>query len=113
MYFLNTEKQFDNRYELGRFMAFAPDCHDVLDSYFLRELRLLPPQGNYEVTTAVGRPDLLSYAVYNTTQYWWLLMYYNRLLSPADIVIGMIIQYPAKSALEQIYFTLSSRKPAE
>lgn len=109
MFYLDSSKQFDMRYELGRFMQFDKRCMDVLNSYFLRELQNVPAIGNYEVTVEEGRPDLLSYKLFGTTQYWWILLYYNGLLEPADLKIGALIRYPSVSKLESIYFTLTSR----
>ena len=54
-----------------------------------------------------NRPDLLSYNIYSDTQYWWVLMWYNSLYKPEDLKVGLTINYPALSAIEQLYMNAS------
>ncbi len=44
----------------------------------------------------IGRPDLISYKIYGTTNYWWFLMWFNG-VSDAwnDIRENMLIAFPS------------------
>lgn len=42
----------------------------------------------------VGRPDLLSYAFYGTTSYKWIIMQYNDILDPQELVAGLMLLMP-------------------
>lgn len=44
-----------------------------------------------------NRPDLLSYAVYNDTKLWWIILQYNNILDPlTEFVAGAILRIPNK-----------------
>lgn len=42
----------------------------------------------------VGRPDLLSWAFYGTTSYKWIIMQYNDILDPRELVAGLMLLMP-------------------
>jgi hypothetical protein len=42
----------------------------------------------------VGRPDLLSYAFYGTTSYKWIIMQYNDILDPQELIAGLMLLMP-------------------
>jgi len=43
----------------------------------------------------VGQPDLISYRVYGTEKYWWVICLINKIENPlVDIVEGSIIEIP-------------------
>lgn len=43
----------------------------------------------------LGRPDLISYKVYQTVEYWWLICYVNDIENVfSDIVVGELYQIP-------------------
>jgi hypothetical protein len=44
----------------------------------------------------VMRPDLISYKIYGTIGYWWLLMAVNGIQNPLkDIVVGTLLKIPS------------------
>jgi len=109
IYFVNLDITRQKRYDLAKFMDYVNDVFDPLTSYFLAQLKTLPVFGVYIVSGSEGRPDLVSWAIYKDTQFWWPIMFYNDLLSVDDIVQGMSINYFNVSDLESLYFTLNSR----
>jgi hypothetical protein len=42
------------------------------------------------------RPDLISYKIYGTIGYWWLIMSVNGIQNPLkDIVVGTLLKIPS------------------
>ena len=68
---------------------------DYLDNP-LANFQMNYPTIPYTVTDPdLLRPDLISYSVYNTVEYWWIIMYCNRIQNPfTDLVSGMILTIP-------------------
>lgn len=99
------------RYDLARFAELVPDAltFDFLTSGFCRQIPLLPQGGSYQVRDDVARPDLASYRIYGDTQYWWILLVYNKMISPAELLQGAVISYPSVSSIEQLFYTLSTQ----
>ena len=50
----------------------------------------------YRVTDAdLSRPDLISYQIYGTVDYWWIICHLNRIHNPfIDIKIGQMLAIP-------------------
>lgn len=111
-FFINSELESDERYDLAKFLDYS-DNFDPLTSSFLLELKKLSASGEYVITDDEFKPDLTSSRIYSgRTQYWWLLMLYNNILSEDDWLVETVIQYPSIDALEDIYFTLKSKEQA-
>lgn len=56
----------------------------------------------------VARPDLISYKIYGTTNYWWFIMWYNGVSDVwNDLRDMMLIKYPnisrVKDAMRKYY----------
>ena len=50
----------------------------------------------------VGRPDLISYKIYGTTNYWWFIMWYNGVGDVwNDLRDMMVIKYPSQNKLSE------------
>jgi hypothetical protein len=51
----------------------------------------------YTVTdTDLLRPDLISYSVYGTVDYWWIICYVNQIQNPfTDLVPGTVLTIPS------------------
>jgi len=48
-----------------------------------------------------GRPDRISQKVYGTSDYDWLILYYNGILDPfKELVVGKVIRIPDLSAVK-------------
>ena len=113
MYYINNDLQTSVRYAMSKFMEFDTDSFCILDSYLCTQLKKLPYSGAMTVVTQAGRPDLLSYDIYGNIQYWWLLMLYNDLSSPTELVAGITVSFPSLSSIENLYFTLSTKQKAK
>ena len=106
---LDALKEFDfkNRYDAQKFIPYAEDVYDILDSYFIRKVKKLRVYGVTKVQGEEARPDLISYRLYDTTLYWYILMLFNDYISVTDILEGDTINYPSVDAMEELYFTLN------
>ena len=107
-FFINTSIVSDERYDLSKFMEFT-DNYDPITSHFLSEIQSLPQGGIIQVVSDAGRPDNISYKIYNNTQYWWVIMLYNGITEYSDINQGDTINYPTLSSLEDLFFSLKSK----
>lgn len=108
-FFIDLTFQSPERYDLSKFFDYSSgDNHDILTSFFLLELKKLSESGNYFVQSEEGRPDLVSFRIYGSVQYWWIILEYNELLSYQDIKNGTTIKYPSVQDIEDLYFRLKS-----
>lgn len=110
MYYINDNLNTEKRYDMAKFLDCPIDSLTMLDSYFIKKLTSLPYSGAITVTTQAYKPDLLSYDIYGETDYWWIILLYNGLLSPLDLEPGLNVRFPSLGSLENIYFTLSTQQ---
>lgn len=110
MYYINTERDTTNQYDMSKFMPFTGDFYDLLYSSFAEELRKLPHTGKVILGAADRSPALLSYKIYGDTQYWWVLMLYNDMVTLDDFFPGRVVLYPTPSKIHKIYFDLKSNE---
>lgn len=111
MFYINLDRDFNTRYDLGKFLHFNIDNYDPLTSSILHEIKSLKLGGKYVVRGEDGRPDLLSYRIYNkNVDYWWIIMAYNGFTKMEHIVNGDEILYPQYQALEAFYFSLNIKQ---
>lgn len=61
--------------------------HDTSDLVYVLEERY------------VGRPDLLAYAFYGDTAYKWIIMQYNDILHPDELVAGLALLMPTNEKI--------------
>ena len=118
---LNTNQSYIDRFDIMKFNAPVNSkfsYFDIIDSEFLRKLKSLKKYKTYKVTVEEGRPELVSERIYGVgqTQFWWILMVLNELRLPKDLKRGLILRYPTREELEDIYLSLnndtnSSNKP--
>lgn len=112
MHFINLEllntKDFKERFDLQKFVGFSEDVYDYLDSYFIEQVNRLPVFGKTIVQIEENRPDLVSYRIYGTTQFWYILMIYNGMVSPFDLTEGQELNYPKIEDIEKLYFSLNA-----
>lgn len=111
---LNTTERFIDRYDITKFsnpvdQKFA--YFDIIDSDFLFKLRNLKKFETYTITIEEGRPELVSERIYGLgeTQFWWIIMLLNELRLPQDLKRGMVIRYPTRNDLEDIYLGLGNK----
>ncbi len=111
MYYINLDVESDERYDLRKFMEFDDiDLgFDILTPYFFYKLEKILPNGKYRVVNEQYNPSLVSYNIYGSTDYWWIIMIYNNIFSFDDIILGLELQYPSIEDLEDLYFELKSK----
>lgn len=108
-YYINLDTDYATRFSAGKFMRFT-DNSDPLSSLFFNSLIQLPVAGSYLVVQNEGRPDVISFYIYGSTQYWWELMFYNTIMFPWYIPTGTILNYPSLASLENFYFQLKAEQ---
>jgi len=108
MFYIDNDLNTIDKFDMMKFLELGEDMVvDSLSSYMLYEIPLLPVHGYYKITTEMGNPPMLSHNIYGDVQYWWILMWYNQLLSPNDLTVGLEIKYPALGSIEQLYLNAS------
>ena len=112
MFFIDLDRETKSRFDFSKFMHWNIDNYDPLTSNMLFKLKDIPVGGRYVISGEEGRPDLISYRIYGDVQYWWLLMFYNKILDPEDLINGMVLQYPDADELDTFYFTLKTKELA-
>jgi len=110
-FFIDLDNESEKRFEISKFFGYT-DNYDPLTSFLHTEVQTLPAQGFFKVQGQDGRPDLISFEIYNDTQYWWVLMIYNNLQSVEDFVTGLDLKYPSISSMEDLYFGLKLQEQA-
>lgn len=70
----------------------------------------------YELTTYrvteedLLSPDNISYKVYGTEQYWWLILYFNKIVDPfVDMKVGDLLYIPSLLDVYEFYKSNSLR----
>ena len=109
LFFTNLDYDSEDRYDFAKFMRFT-DNFDPITSTMINEVQSLEQEGSLLVRGEESRPDLISYEVYGTTQYWWLLLLYNQISYTENFKSGDVIKYPSLDSIEELYFSLKSRE---
>lgn len=107
-FFINLDREFKEKFDLGKFMNFSNDTFDVLTSNFIRTVKELESGGQRIIIGESDRPDLLSFRLYGSPQYWWILLIYNDLSSIEDLNEGQNISFPSLDAIESKFTSLKS-----
>lgn len=108
MFYIDLDTDYKERYAPPKFMAFTEEGHDILTSYFMLKLGDLKPVGSFVVSTEAGRPDVVSHKLYDSTQYWWLILAYNNMIHHDELVTGTVLKIPSLSDMESLYFQLKT-----
>ena len=109
-FFIDTSIESDDRFDMAKLLHFDEDNFDPLTSRFLEDLKGIEPKGTYLVQREEGRPELLAFNIYGNVQYWWVLLYYNDILEPDDLKVGLTINYPSIEDLEDLFFSMKARE---
>ncbi len=48
------------------------------------------------------RPDILSFNVYQSTEFWWLILLYNDIIDPLELKEGDRIAIPSLNSLKAL-----------
>lgn len=110
MHFYDVEGDYKKQYDMGKFLPFVTGFSDVLQSYFFENLRSIPAQGKWQIQNGAGDPQLISYEIYGDTQYWWLLMAFNDVVSLDELTVGRVLVYPSLSEMTSLFFDLKARE---
>lgn len=110
MFYINRQVTTEQRFDLQRYVGREEGAYEIVNSYLLAQIRTLPVVGIFTILMSPYRPDLISYAIYNDTQYWPYLLEYNDILELTDLKIGVRLNYFSLDRLEEIYLTLSSKQ---
>jgi hypothetical protein len=105
-FFINTEIEDVQRFDLSRFMLYDEDVFEPITANIFDGLRELPAGGQYTVNGKEARPDLVSFDIYGSTQYYWVIMVYNGLQSFNEIVHSQELTFPSLAVLEDFFFNL-------
>ena len=109
-FFINLDNlKNTSRFSISKFLEFT-DNFDPINSNFLLELSKLKSGGNYTVKGEDARPDLISNEIYGSTEYWWIIMYYNGLVRVDDLKNGSVLAFPKIDDLDELYLTLKARE---
>lgn len=88
--------------------------YDHLTSELIDAILDLSPRSTFTVTTEVFRPDLISYSIYRSTDYWQIILMYNGIVDVGNLVAGTVLRYPGLQELESILLRYLAKKlPAE
>lgn len=108
--FYLDDKYKGSAVDMARFANFDEGSYDPLTSYFFMRMPYLEMDGNIQVQVKwEHRPDLVSYHIFGSTDYWWILLMYNDLMSNEEVLPGMILKYPKRSAIDEYIFSAKKR----
>jgi hypothetical protein len=105
-FFIDLDKESNQRFGMGRFMLFDDDVFEPITSHLLESVVALESGGQYTVAGDDFRPDQVSNKIYGTTEFWWIILVYNGKISFNDIQHGDELNYPPIQAIEDLYFSL-------
>jgi hypothetical protein len=119
-FYINLGIESDERFDLAKFMDYSDDQtgasagrFDPLTSFFLQELPKLRSRGQYVIQNEEFRPDLISFRFFRTTEYWWLIMAYNNMLSVEELTTGTKLEIPSEEAMSKLFFRLRALDQAK
>lgn len=105
--FLISDIATEERYSIEKFLEFKVDSYDVLCAPFLDGLRKLPVWRYYKVDEGAKDIDLISYDVYDTLFYGWMIQYYND-TNEEVFPDGTILKLFSVIDLEELYKNISN-----
>ena len=95
---------------MNRCKFFTIETHNDIqeNDYLHNSLSLFKPRyatALYRVESIdVQRPDLISFKVYSTVRYWWLVCSFNKIANPlTDIEIGDLLELPHMLDIQDFY----------
>ncbi len=109
-FYYNYDLENRERFQYERFSKWDEDFYDVLDSNFLATLKELKTSGEFLVTKDEQRIDIISYRIYGTTKYWWILLEFNDIVDQFTIKVGDLIKFFDLTDLEKKYFELTKKE---
>jgi hypothetical protein len=113
LFYIDLDKETTERFDFSKFCEYTNGEYDNFTSSFLIDLKKLATENSYTVTYEEDRIDLISYKIYGSTQYWWILIEYNAILDPFTIPNGTIINYPSLQDLQLLLFNLKAKETSK
>lgn len=110
---INLDYESSVRFDIARFVEYTENSYEPLTSEFFEKVGALPNIDRFTVTSEAGRPDLISYKIYGSDQYWWILMLINGIMDVSGITEGTVIEYIDLSDLEDLYFSLKAKETSK
>lgn len=110
IFYIDLDYESKERYDTAKFLEFNIDNFDCLTSYFLEEVSKLKITGRYVVQKHAYKPYNISYEIYGSTQYWWILMFYNNIYDVKQLTSETILYLFDITDLETLYFKLKSQE---
>lgn len=112
-FFINSDYESSDRFDMAKLLEFVnEDNYDPITSRFIYDLTNLEAKGNYVVQNEESRPELLSYKIYGSVQYWWVLSLYNGIFDTDEISAGDVISYPNREDIEDLFFSMKAKETA-
>lgn len=110
IFFFKFDVESDERFVMEKFYEADEDTFDIYNSNFLNTIKELARFGEYIVTNEEQRIDVISYEIYGSTQYWWMLLEYNDIVDQFSIKKGDIINFFDLESLEGKYHWLQKEQ---
>ena len=111
MFYINlpllNEIDFKDRFDMQKFVQMSENVYDLLDSYFALKVKELPQYGLTNIQGEEAHPDFLSYRIYGSANFWYILMLYNDYIDVFEMKEGDMIKYPKLEHVEELYFKLN------
>lgn len=107
-YIDNKARKLSDKFDMSKFMEFT-DNFDPLTSKFMGSLSTLKAVTSYMVQGEENRPDLISRKLFDDTQYWWIMLLYNKVTKIENISAGDGLKIPSLGSVEDLMFSLKSQ----
>ncbi len=107
-FFMNKDYDYNNRFDLERFVNFTNQYFDILQSPILDILKTFKIIGEYTIREFPYRPDVVSYNIYGDAQYWIYIMIYNGISNVMDLTQGKVITFFSLDDLEKTLYAYSN-----
>lgn len=111
-YGVNLNVDANPRFDPKKFVEYSTDAlsYDMLTSDFIKGVERLPVAGEVQIIVDEERLDNISYKLYGSTQYWWILALYNFMPCHKYAKKGIILRYFSLGELEKLNFSLKSER---
>ena len=92
-FFINLDLETPTRFDFAKFIDFDIDNFDPITSNLLHDIQEIKVGGKFIIKGQDGRPDQISYAIYQDYQFWWLIMLYNGIFDINELINGKVLNY--------------------
>lgn len=107
-FYLDKSYNYTNRFDLERFVNFSGEYWDIVQAPIFEAIKLFKPIGIYTISEYPFRPDVVSYNIYEDTQYWPYILSYNNIYNPMDLTFGLKLKYFDISNLDDLIYSYSN-----